>query len=142
LSKLGLSGTAKIAIPAGATVGVVLKGVIVDLSTGGSITIAQNGVLALGVPTAGAANAGGIITKINDTSMVVVAGGHSSTTTVTANSVTPFNSKTDFEAVVAAIGSGVSIQGTVTGGNNANNTIDANDTFASDSSPTITVTHT
>ena len=141
LTKLTLGAGATIAIPAEASTGLVLQGVIADLSTAGQITIVQNGVLVLGYATSGSAYVGGIITKYNDTGSVVVAGGSGSGDIADADNVTAFNSKADYDAIVTEISTGVGMAGVITAGAAKNNTIDRNDTFALDeTSPALAVT--
>jgi hypothetical protein len=138
LTRLLLGAGAKLDVPAATSVGLTLKGVVVDLSENGQITIGNAGKILLGATSANAENAAGIVTKYSGTDTAVVAGGHATTTLATAANVTAFGNKVDYAAVVAGIGTGISIQGTITGGNPANNTIDKNDTFTV-STPAISV---
>jgi hypothetical protein len=140
LTKLALGSEAKIAIPAAATTGLVLTGVLVDLSANGQITIAEHGILVLGDDTAGANYVAGIITKYNGTTTIVAAGGKTSGDIATTN-ISKFATATDYAAVVTAISDGLSVAGTITGGSSdANNTIDKDDTFAVGTAPAINVT--
>jgi hypothetical protein len=130
LTKLTLGVGATIDIPAGVTEGFTLTGVIVDLSSGGAITITDAGVLKLGTSAANAVNVGGIITKYSGTETVVAAGGKASTATLSkAVNVTAFDSTADYAAVVTAIGTGVSELGVFTAGSGLNNKIGKDDTF-------------
>jgi hypothetical protein len=144
LTKLTLLGEgATIAIPAAATAGLVLEGVLVDLSAAGSIAITQGGKLLLGTPNDGASHAAGIITAYNGTGKVVVAGGAESGAITDNDNVAAFNEKADYAAIVMAIDEGVGVQGVITAaGEGKNNAIDKDDTFALDTdSPNLVVTH-
>jgi hypothetical protein len=67
-----------------------------------------------------------------------MAGGHGSTTLTLADNITAFGSKTNYAAVASGIGTGISVPGTITGGNGTNDNIDKNDTFTV-STPAITI---
>jgi hypothetical protein len=146
LTKLTLGTGATIAIPAEANTGLVLTGVIVDLSTAGQITIANDGKLLVGAASGDTLNnVAGIITRYNGTGNVVIAGGKTSGDIAIADNVTAFNSKADYAALKAAISpDGVGIQGVFTGATSGskNFVFDKDDTFELDaSSPNLKVAH-
>ena len=147
LTKLTLGGAApKIAIPAEATTGLVLQGVIVDVATAGSITIANDGKLLIGTASGDTLNnVAGIITKYNGTANVVIAGGKTSGDIAVATNVTAFNNKADYAAIKAAISAGgVGVQGVFTGvtDGSKNFVFDKEDTFELDgTSPNLKVAH-
>jgi hypothetical protein len=150
LTTLALSGTARIVIPDGATNIMVLEGVLVDLSTAGTIVIGDNSILTLGASTATAPHAGGIITVVDSTgtaSSAVAAGGAASGgTAVSITNVSSYTTKNAVTAILTQVASTLTVAGTITGNSNAakpNNIIDAGDTFAlaAGGSPAIDVTH-
>jgi filamentous hemagglutinin len=147
LSKLALTGSAKIAIPAATSAGgVTLQGVLVDLSSGGSITIEDTGILKLGATNASVDDVAGIITGYEGTGKVVVAGGKAAPAALSNDvCVAAFDEQEDYDGVVGLLSAGVSIQCVITAGvdqNPPNNTINVDDTFAlAASSPNMNVTH-
>ncbi|GHT64947.1 hypothetical protein FACS1894110_05690 [Spirochaetia bacterium] len=125
------TGNAGIVIP-GTTGALALDKVIVDLTGGGTISIANTGALTLKQASGGTGGtpAGVIVTSASTGATGIVAGKATTDVVAGAGGV----------ATILSGGSLAAADATITGGSSTNNLIDANDTFSA-ASAVITVVH-